>query len=206
MEPQAIRERVAHYYADKIRTHGPVSRGVDWSSGESQALRFRQLLRICEGEPRFSINDYGCGYGALVEHLAAGPARFEYRGYDIEPRMLQEARRLHGHRADCAFFDEEAQLPPADHGRERRLQRQVDVPVETWQAYVAASLDVLFAKSRRGFGFNLLTSHSDPDRRRGDLYYADPAAVVDDCFRRYGRRVALLHDYPLFEFTILVRM
>ena len=40
---------------------------------------------------------------------------------------------------------------------------------------------------------------------RGHLYYADPASVFDLCMRRYSRHVALLHDYGLYEFTILVR-
>ena len=40
---------------------------------------------------------------------------------------------------------------------------------------------------------------------RPDLYYPDPGAVFDRCMRRYSRHVALLHDYGLYEFTILVR-
>ena len=29
--------------------------------------------------------------------------------------------------------------------------------------------------------------------------------MFDLCKRRYSPRVALLHDYPLYEFTVLVR-
>jgi hypothetical protein len=61
------------------------------------------------------------------------------------------------------------------------------------------------ALSRRGFAFNMLTGYADADRMRPDLYYADPHAVFDRC-RRFSRRVALLHDYPLYEFTMLVRL
>ena len=43
------------------------------------------------------------------------------------------------------------------------------------------------------------------DRMRDDLYYADPGFVFDHCKRRYSRHVALLHDYGLWEFTVLVR-
>ena len=60
--------------------------------------------------------------------------------------------------------------------------------------------------SRRGFAFNLLTSYSDVDRRRPDLYYADPLAYFDHCKRTFSRNVALLHDYGEWEFTILVRL
>jgi hypothetical protein len=58
--------------------------------------------------------------------------------------------------------------------------------------------------SRRGFSFNMLTAYSDEDKKRPDLYYASPAGFFEYC-RRYSKRVALLHDYPLYEFTIIVR-
>ncbi|KAQ37574.1 hypothetical protein AJ39_03274, partial [Mycobacterium tuberculosis MD14844] len=61
------------------------------------------------------------------------------------------------------------------------------------------------AASRRGFSFNCLTSYSDASKMRDDLYYADPCALFDLCKRRYSKSVALLHDYGLYEFTILVR-
>jgi hypothetical protein len=51
----------------------------------------------------------------------------------------------------------------------------------------------------------MLTKYSDADRMRGDLYYGDPAFFFDHCKRSFSRNVALLHDYGLYEFTILVR-
>ena len=56
-----------------------------------------------------------------------------------------------------------------------------------------------------GFAFNCLTSYSDHDKMRDYLYYADPLAIFDHCKKHYAKDVALLHDYGLYEFTILVR-
>ncbi|MBC7939785.1 MAG: class I SAM-dependent methyltransferase, partial [Chitinophagaceae bacterium] len=36
-------------------------------------------------------------------------------------------------------------------------------------------------------------------------YYPDPLDLFDVCKRRFSRNVALLHDYGLYAFTILVR-
>ena len=55
------------------------------------------------------------------------------------------------------------------------------------------------------FAFNLLTAYSSPGLQRPDLYYADACFFFDHCMKRYSRHVALLHDYGLFEFTVLVR-
>ena len=73
-----------------------------------------------------------------------------------------------------------------------------------WKAYLTDSLDTLDRTSDKGFAFNCLTSYSDADKMRGYLYYADPCEIFDLCKRRYSRNVALLHDYDLYEFTILV--
>jgi hypothetical protein len=53
---------------------------------------------------------------------------------------------------------------------------------------------------------NALTAHNDVDKRRANLFYADPAEWFEHCRRSYSRHVSLLHDYPLYEFTILVRL
>ena len=72
-----------------------------------------------------------------------------------------------------------------------------------WTAYVESVLRTLHEQSRRGFAFNLLTSYVD--WRKDDLFYADPAAFFGFCKRELSRYVTLIHDYPLFEWTIAVR-
>ena len=40
---------------------------------------------------------------------------------------------------------------------------------------------------------------------RPHLHYGDPLWFFDWCKRKYSRNVALLHDYDLYDFTIIVR-
>jgi len=40
---------------------------------------------------------------------------------------------------------------------------------------------------------------------KDDLYYADPCYFFDYCKKKFSKNIALLHDYGLYEFTILVR-
>jgi hypothetical protein len=51
----------------------------------------------------------------------------------------------------------------------------------------------------------MLTSYSDPEHMVDRLFYGDPCFYFDWCKRNLSRNVALLHDYGLYEFTILVR-
>jgi hypothetical protein len=80
-----------------------------------------------------------------------------------------------------------------------------DTPAEAWTAYVHDTIDLLARTGQRGFAFNVLSLSSDPDRRRANLYYADPNETLAWCLQRFGRSVALLQDYGLYEFTVVVR-
>jgi len=77
--------------------------------------------------------------------------------------------------------------------------------VADWQDYVMETLATIDARSTRAFAFNMLSTYSDVERRRDDLFYMDALAMFDACKRRFSPRVALLHDYPLYEFTMIVR-
>ena len=197
---------VAAYYSGKLAEHGPTPRGVDWNGAESQRLRFEQLCRIVTAGGHFSINDIGCGYGALLDHLAGIYPSFSYTGLDVSADMVQAATTRHQARTNVRFVHTATPDGIADYGVASgilnvRLNRSDD----EWRAYVQEVLDTLDRSSALGFAFNCLTAYSDPDKKRDYLYYADPCALFDLCKRRYSRHVALLHDYGLYEFTILVR-
>lgn len=120
--------------------------------------------------------------------------------------MIHQARERHAHRPGAQFSCEEAILRGVDFlVASGVFNVKLQTPVEAWHGYVLRTLDRFARLSRRGFAFNVLTSYSDPDRRRPDLYYADPCILFDHCKRHYARNVALLHDYGLYEFTLVVR-
>lgn len=204
---ESLRRRVADYYAGKLACHGAVAEGVDWSSGESQTRRFEQLLRVCRAPEPFSINDFGCGYGALASYLHERGTACEYHGFDLAPEMLARARECGPHGADVHWCESEAELPRSDYTVASGIFNvKADAADDEWSAYVLDTIDVLAAKSRRGFAFNALTRYSDAELMDERLHYADPLALFDHCQRRYSRWVALLHDYGLYEFTLLVNL
>ncbi len=205
-ERGGILSEVGAYYTSKLRDHGATPRGVDWNSADSQALRFDRLLEVCRDEAAPSIIDYGCGYGALADHLRSAGRSFRYQGFDISAEMVAAARARHQGRPESGFVADESQLAPADYALAGGIFNvRLGTPDEVWSAYLRDTLVRLDALGVRGFAFDALSLYSDPERRRPDLYYADPLALFDHCKRTFSPRVALLHDYPLYEFTILVR-
>ncbi|MEO8855749.1 MAG: class I SAM-dependent methyltransferase [Burkholderiaceae bacterium] len=197
---------VAAYYSSKLAQHGQTPRGVDWNGEEGQMLRFEQLCELIEARDGFSFNDLGCGYGAIYDFLADRYARFSYVGIDISEPMIRAAEERHRTRPQARFVIAHAPDQVADYSVASGIFNvRLGRADAEWQAYLQEVLDVLHEKSTLGFSFNCLTAYSDADRMREDLFYADPCALFDLCKRRYSRNVALLHDYDLYEFTILVR-
>ena len=206
MWSDSILSSVQEYYDDKIRTHGPTARGVDWNSQESQQLRFAQLLKLVNHSGPFTLNDFGCGYGALVDYLERGKYQFHYVGFDISSEMIAKAEELHRPSSQIEFVHEQGQLRQADYTVASGVFNvKLNTTSEAWKQYILAALDTMNSFSRAGFAFNALTKYSDAEFMRPDLYYADPLFLFDHCKSQYSKFVALLHDYPLYEFTILVR-
>lgn len=198
---------VANYYSEKLIEHGVTPRGVDWNGEESQTVRFEQLCKIIDLEGSvFSLNDLGCGYGALLDYLQGMSPSCIYHGVDVSHEMIKAAERRHANADQARFIASAEPDQIADYGVASGIfnVRLGRTDVE-WFDYLKATLDILDRTSKRGFSFNCLTSYSDEEKKRDYLYYADPCRLFDLCTRRYTRQVALLHDYGLFEFTILVR-
>ena len=206
MSHDSLRSRVQQYYDAKIQTYGATAQGVDWNSDASQRMRFEQLLKVIDRSCPFTIVDFGCGYGALADYLEKEVKPLEYWGYDISPQMITTARELHAGTNWIAFIESEAELPEPDYTTASGIFNvKLETPDAQWQEYVLETLATINSLSRRGFAFNVLTKYSDAKFMRPDLYYADPLFLFDYCKTKFSPFVALLHDYPLYEFTILVK-
>jgi len=202
-----LRERVRRYYEGRLREYGATARGVDWKSESSQQLRFEQLERLWQGDPDASLIDYGCGYGALAAYIRGRGHRGPYTGFDVSGDMAAAAVRHTEGLAGCRWTSDREELRPADYAVASGIFNvKLDAAEDDWRAYVRRTIADLASLATRGFAFNALTSYSDRDKQRPDLHYADPLELFDHCQRVYGRFVALAHDYPLYEFTMLVRI
>jgi SAM-dependent methyltransferase len=198
-------DHVKSYFDKRIREHGASPRGSDWNSEASQNIRFDQLLRVVEAQT-FSILDYGCGYGALADYLVTRGFDADYYGYDILESAIETARQAHQDASRRTFFTDKSKLPTCDYTVASGIFNfRGEQSFEEWTEYVLGVLDEFNRLSRRGFSSNFLTKYSDAEKMRPDLYYADPLFLFDHCKRNFSRNVALLHDYRLYDFTLVIR-
>jgi SAM-dependent methyltransferase len=201
-----IHAAVREYYTAAIERFGPTAKGVDWKDDASHRLRHEQFLRLLRCDLTAPVLDLGCGYGDFLAVLREAGHTGCYVGCDLSPAMIDAARRTFGEGADrrwCVGEDPPAACDYAIANGIFNVRRGADAAA--WSHYVDATIDKLARHGRRGFGFNMLSMSSDPEQRRDDLYYVDPVAMLQTCLNRYGRQVAILQDYGLWEFTVLVR-
>ncbi len=198
-------QEIDKYYTQKLKEFGATAKGVDWNSDESQHLRFEKLLAVI-GPPRefFSVLDYGCGFGSLYHEIENRFPDFQYTGFDISSSMIREAKKtIHSRRADwISVLPENKKF---DYVLASGIFNvRLDNTNETWLDYIHDVLHNINASSLKGFSFNSLSIYSDSEKRKDHLYYADPAFWFNYCKKNISDKVALLHNYPLYEFTILV--
>ena len=202
---EKINSDIINYYNKRIVEFGANSAGVDWNGLESHHFRFSQLCKIITTQ-NYSILDYGSGYGALVDYLDQSFPSFEYVGYDIAEEMIKAGNHKFENRKTVAFKGNMNEITPKDYCISSGIFNvKLNNDVEEWKRYVIENLDNMNKLSTKGFSFNLLTSYSDKDFMKDYLFYAEPEWFFKHCKENYSKQVAILHDYPLYEFTILVR-
>ena len=197
--------KVAEHYAESLQQHGAAPKGVGWGTDADHRLRFEKLtevLRPVSGS--FTVNDLGCGYAALFDYMVTEGLPFSgYRGHDISANMLVAARaRVRDARAtfsEAGQLDERADYSFASGIFNVRFKEDD----AAWRDYILTTLGNMNHFSERGFAFNLLSSYVD--WKEEHLFYAEPCFFFDHCKRHFSRRVSLLHDTPLYEWTIVVR-
>ncbi|MGD1845987.1 MAG: methyltransferase domain-containing protein [Salibacteraceae bacterium] len=193
-------------YTENLKSYGIENRSLGWNSKESQILRFAVQASLID--PRLesvSVNDLGCGYGEFYNYLIAEQVPVtEFNGYDISAEMLAAAEQHLGDNPVVKWHHNSAVDRMADYTftsgifNVRFKESEAD-----WARFVKNTLRNMFEHSKKGIAFNLLTSYVD--YRAENLYYADPSEYFDFCKTELSRYVTLIHDYPLYEWTILVK-
>ncbi len=199
-----IHNDISNYYTEKITTHGATPKGVDWNGEEGQVIRFEQISKVIASDD-FSVNDLGCGYGKYLSFLGMHYENYKYKGYDLSQEMIKFAKSEYPG-GDFSIIDTPDQIYVADYTVASGIfSVRMNFTESDWLSYVSKTLDAMSEKSLKGFSFNMLTKYSDKEFMRDDLYYADPMFFFDYCKKKYSRNVAVLHDYGLYEFTIIVK-
>ena len=200
-------DKISNLYSDNLTEHGDQSKAVGWPTSDSQELRFEKLTQVIpKMADSFSVNDYGCGYGAHLDYLLQKQYSVAgYNGYDLSEEMLSKSKeRLRDFDGDLKLINSSKITTAADFTFvSGTFNVRFGSSYEEWKQFIEETLTMINESSNLGFSFNLLSKYVDWEEPH--LFYGDPCYWFDYCKVNFSKQVSLLHDYPLYEWTILVK-
>ena len=186
------------FYQNNYDRYGVSAEGVAWDSVETQKRRF-SVISSCLGELRNdTLVDAGCGFGDLYLYLKEkNNLPKTYVGLDLCEPMVKEAKV----RTGCKIVQRDIlsqTLPAADwyvaSGSMNLLTRQ-----ET-----RLFIQRCFAKSRKGFVFNLLYGKEHVGSGHARVYSCWlPHEIMEIC-RPLGIKVQIKEGYMDGDFTVVL--
>lgn len=200
---------IARIYGRRLDQCGATAKGVFWKGEVWQRRRFERLSELFEpadmASGGISINDFGCGYGAFFEYLAAYPVLRDsrYYGYDISQEMIAACRdRISDPRA--TFYRKMWASKQADYSfASGTYNMNGNADDDDWWEYVEASLRQLWHRTDKALAFNML--RDDEEERYDGLYYTDPERVARFCRKHLSEDVEMFDERPMPDVTFFVR-
>ena len=198
-------KRVRDLYSKNLKKHGVSSKSVGWPNSSDHKLRFEKLFTNVNLNNISSLNDLGAGYGSALDYILSQNYKLKtYYAYDISAEMLECIDLVKYPDIDIQKIQEPKTETEADFTIASGIFNvKFSENDEAWMQYILKTLENMNHFSKYGFSFNVLTSYVD--FKRDHLYYADPCFFFDYCKKNFSRWVSLYHDYPLWEWTIVVR-
>lgn len=199
---QKFLARIKAQYKTSIETFGAVSHGVLWTNGDEQMRRFAILLDLIAPVHDFSVNDLGCGYGALLDYLNAhNLAPAQYYGYDITSEMLACARSRFS-APNVAFIQSGYPTQQADYTLiSGTFNLCDDAPRAQWLEYVLERLLLAFGATSKALVLNGLSPTKMP--KIDGLFYIDKTEISHFCTDTLGAKSIKTYDDPtLHEWSI----
>tara|TARA_Y100001970_G_C14240269_1_gene864468 strand:+ start:880 stop:1509 length:630 start_codon:yes stop_codon:yes gene_type:complete len=207
MKDTSTLKKIEKLYTENLNNYGNSSKSVGWNSEECQKLRFEKLTSVIENpNVANSINDYGCGYGEHLKYLKTNNYQIkEYFGYDISRPMLNNAKE-HLSDLDCriSLLNSSKIKTLADYSFvSGTFNVKFEQDENSWIDFIKSTLKNIHKFSNKGFAFNLLSTFVD--YKESHLYYADPCYWFNYCKKNFSKKVSILHDYPLYEWTMIIK-
>ena len=192
MKSRAILEaEINSRYSERFEKFGPTARGVFWASNTRQERRFSLILeeikKISRNQSVFEIADIGCGYGSFADYLIRNLDRtkFNYEGFDINPKFIKHCRSKFSE-ANLRFIIDSKPSSKKDFvTMSGTYNLATTTNVSLWEQYLFSCLSECWSYTKTAMIFNLQTSTKSKISSQ-NIYYANASKVIDFCVSKLG--------------------
>lgn len=196
-----IAARQIDIYNEVADKYGISSSAVLLDDPQTQYLRFSELVKSLDFEDgKKALLDVGCGNGELYKFLNFMGFRGQYVGYDINEKLLAQAR--------SRFANIDVQRKDI---MSEEIERRFDYVVlsglfnvNTGQstAWVYDFLKKMFALCEGVMVFNMISTHVT--FRDDGMFYMNPAEALSFCIENLSKRTTLAHHNLPYNYTVTV--
>lgn len=176
-------------------------KSIGWSSKKDQYLRFSKLLQNIDINNK-SILDVGCGFGDLIFFIKKynKKKKFIYTGVDISDKILSYSKTVHkkknikficGDFYSLKLIKHDIVLSSGSmslnlHLKSRNLENMIE------KMMIASNYCVVM---------NFLSSYSDYQLKKNQHFSPEKLFKIS---KKFSKKVNIIHDYNLYEFTVQI--
>ena len=191
------KQRIIARYNARMDRYGPTIQTLASGTEERRQIRYRVLAEVGI-DSTDSVLDVGCGFGDLLGFLTKRVLNVDYTGYDINPKLVAEARRRYpDHRFEVKDVCTE-EYPKFDFIVSTSAFN-LKLKYEDNYEYVERLLRSCYEHARKGVAVDFLSSYAGYYGK--DAFHYQPEKLFE-IGKKITKRVCLRHDYPLFEFCV----
>ncbi len=190
---------IQQHYRNLVKKYGDSYLSAQYSSEETQNLRFHHLLRAGNISDK-KVLDFGCGTAALAGYIERQGINCQYVGYDF----VEEFYPIAQNKYPGARFVSKSEFV-------RETYEYIFVSgvfnnrIDNNELFYKNTLKMLFDSAEICVSFNMLSMYVD--YFDSDLFYVYPEDVFKFCKTNITPYVSIVNDYSLkrhavpFEFS-----
>ncbi|MGG1945588.1 class I SAM-dependent methyltransferase [Trinickia sp. NRRL B-1857] len=195
------------HYEDCLARHGDTHRGVDWPNADDAAKRYQVMLDVIKpSHGPATLLDFGCGASHLYQYmLERGVTDVRYTGLDASPAFceLSSTKYPQNEYLCVDILSEPDRLGTFDYVVMNGVfTEKREMSYDAMWDYFGKMLRAVFAKTRRGIAFNVMSK--EVDWERDDLFHVPLTDLTHFLARELSRHYVVRHDYGLYEYTTYV--
>lgn len=200
-------QSIIRHYEDCLARHGDTHKGVDWPNADDAAKRYRIMLDLVRTtDVELTLLDFGCGASHLYQHmLDHGVQGLRYTGLDASQAFVDLSKKKYPQNIYICqdVLTEPDKLETYDYVVMNGVfTEKRELSFDAMFDYLRRILTIVFAKTRRGIAFNVISKQVDWERN--DLFHMPIGKLTDFLAKSLSRHYIVRNDYGLYEYTVYV--
>ncbi|BCG62732.1 MAG: hypothetical protein methR_P0382 [Methyloprofundus sp.] len=200
MQHQDIIDNSNKQYDQRGKQYPGTSKAVFWDDQQTQYLRFHEIVKHMDLGEHSTVLDVGCGNAELYKYLNFNGFKGEYKGYDINEELLNQARKMY---PDIVVAKLDILAEPINERFDYVvLSGLFNLNYGQNIEWVEQMLTVMYGLANKKMIFNAISSYVN--YQQDEMFYINPSTLLDFVLRNLSTQVVLEHGALPYNYLMAV--